>query len=389
MVLNVMHKVAVSSLGLFAILTSAGCSSTSSPVETGRSPVVVGDAGQVPVEDGEESGNSVAPPSSNEPSSDEPPVGEGGFWTLVRSKDSLREHTEEWNYDDAGRLVKARVIQIRRDFEPYYAVDITLTYDGDKITSVNDPLPDDLSELTYEYELQEGRVVEYRSTHAGMPNDSKSFTYDAEGRLIGSTDNDPGDDDTFVLERREDGEPHQLLWNGEVSCVYSWRHVWLNTTCYTDGVATQIYEADASERLARLTFDGSTTVTYTYDDAGRLTTQTSGPSVYEYTYASDGRLVESSGPGYQESRIYDDLGLLREVRWVDGSSTTTTTFAYERVSASEVIETETAPDRTVVRTYKRLPHAPTGEPQLPSVWTILHMDQPNVYRAPTDYSKVP
>lgn len=315
--------------------------------------------------------------------------GNGGYWTLVHSKDSQYPLAEEWTYDDASRLVKARVINLRRDVDPYYAVDITITYDGDHVSSVHDRVPEELVDLTYEYELQSGRVVAYTEAAAGEVNDSRTFDYDAEGRLVGGHEDYYGDESTWVLQRRQNGEPSQLSKNGEVACVYSWRHVWLGTTCYTGGVVSQSYEADPSERLSRLTFDGVNTVDYTYDEAGRLTSQTNGSSVFSYRYAADAKLLEARSPGYEEVRSYDDKGLLRQVRGTDGSTTYSTDFTYERVSANEVIETETSAQRTVVRTYQRLAHPPTGEPLLPSYWTILRMDQPTVYMAPVDYSVVP
>lgn len=422
-----MHIVARSSLGSLGILLSVGCSSTSSPVDRDRSQVIGVDAGDGRGGESEASGESLGsdvttfPDATAEQSAVEPPdettiheatgpapTGatssgptsselpgetttsntEAGHWALVRSEDSGQEFVEHWTYDDAARLVDARVIRVRRDLVPYYAVDITLTYDGDHVTSVHDALPEDAVDLTYEYELEEGRIAIYTQAVDGELNSTQTFEYDAEGRLIGSRESYSGYESVWTLSRRPSGDPSELSQDGRVLCAYSWRHIWLGTTCYTDGVAAQIYEPDADGRLGRMILD-DVSVEYGYDDAGRLTFQTSGANVYEYRYSADGKLVESTGFGNDELRTYDERGLLTAVSWKNGSDTRTTTFTYERVSGDEVIETETSADRTVVRTYRRLSHAPTVEPLLPSYWTLLHMDQPNVYIAPTDYSQVP
>jgi hypothetical protein len=55
-------------------------------------------------------------------------------------------------------------------------------------------------------------------------------------------------------------------------------------------------------------------------------------------------------------------------------------------NTEETAATSTSSDHT---SYVRLPHAPTGEPVLPSYWTILRTDQPTVYTAPLDFSGVP
>lgn len=383
MTLNLVSRVGQRSATLLGLLVMLGCSSAKSPLAQERSTVVTADAGGVTEADQA----TTEPPTSPAPSADEPSANDG-HWVLVQSKDSNRDFAESWNYDDNGRLVEARVMHVRRDIDPYYAVDVTITYAGDHVTSVHDAEPEDLVDSTYDYDLEAGRVVEYSQTHSGEVNDTRTFAYDAEGRLSGSHEVSYGNDITWTLERRESGAPFRLLNNDEVACFYDWRLGWLGTTCYTDGEATQTYLPDASKRLGHMTL-GNTTVVYTYDADGRLTSQTAGSSVYEYRYSPDAKLLETLSPDARESRVYDARGLLQEVSWTDGSSTQTRTFTYERVSVDEVVETETYEETTIVRTFKRLSHAPIGEPQLPSFWTELGMDQPSVYIAPTDYSQVP
>jgi YD repeat-containing protein len=150
-----------------------------------------------------------------------------------------------------------------------------------------------------------------------------------------------------------------------------------------------VYEPDGADRVGSLRFDGNDTVQYYYDEADRLTMIRHANSTFEYRYAADGKLLESIGPEYEELREYDEFGQLREVRWSDESGVATTTFTYERRSQDEVIQTEVSDHRTVVRTYARLSHAPTREPELPSYSTVLRMVQPTVYMAPLDFSTVP
>lgn len=440
-----MHYVARFGLSLLGIGLGVGCSSTTSPLERGRSPVLNSDTGDGSGEQGEATGDSshadsatradgshptpsdettvgkttvgkttgetkpvgttaagesTAPPPSSvgstsaEPSSQPadgttPTNTKAGYWALVRSEDSGQAIVEHWDYDDAGRLVNARVIRVARAVEPYYAVDITLRYDGDHVTAVHDALPEGMVDITYGYQLQEGRVVEYTQATDGEANLTETFEYDDAGRLIGSREVTSGSESVWTLSRRPDGEPGELSLDGRLLCRYSWRTRWLDTTCYTNGEVSQVYEGDVEERLARLTLEGTPAVAYSYDEAGHLTQQTNGTYVHEYKYSSDGKLLESRITGSSELRTYDERGLLREVSWSNGSTTITTVFTYERVAADEVIETETSGDRTVVRTYRRLAHVPTVEPLRPSFWSILRMDQPDVYIAPTDYSNVP
>ncbi len=411
-----MHGIDASSLGLLAVLLGVACSSatstsfpdgghddapeTSEPSSDGNAATNDvantdggGNSDPAPTSapgDTAPPGNTALPDDATLPGDDtSPPNPAVEHWALVRVEDSERAFAEEWEYDAASRLVKARVARFRRDQEPVYAVDVTITYDGNQVTSVHDAAPAELVDVKYQWELEAGRVVSYVESTADETHDSRVFTYDGEGRLVGSYENYYGDESVWTLERREGGEPSQLLQDGEVVCSYSWRHVWLGTTCYLDGAVSQTYEPDTSGRLGGLTIDGSQTVRYTYDDAGHLTSQTSGETVYEYRYSAEARLLEARGPGYEELRSYDDSGLLEQIRWTDESATLTTTFTYARVAADEVLETETSPAGTVVRTYRRLAHPPQGEPQLPSYWTVLRMDQPSVYMAPVDYSKVP
>lgn len=433
-----MDSLAFGRWGVFGVLVSLGCSSVSSPPERRRSPASSQDGGaatdvgkgntseaasetslgpqsNTDSTTGEEEVNrckpSPAPAPAPETSSGAQPnpdgtteadsssetdldvdagaAVEGEHWALVRLEDSNLPYVEEWTYDAAARLVKARIVNIRRDLEPYYAVDITNTYDANRVVSVHDRLPEDLVDLTYEYELEAGRVVTYVESAEGETYESRAYVYDSEGRLMGSRETHSGEEEEWRFERRENGEPSQLFRNDELACAYEWRHMWLGTTCYNAGVVSQVYYPDAAGRLGSLSFDGSEPVNYSYDDAGRLTAVLHTNAAYEYRYAPDGKLLASTGPDYEELREYDEFGQLREVQWSDESSVSTTTFTYERRSADEVVQTEVSSQRTVVRTYARLPQAPTSEPALPSYWTLLRMDQPSVYIAPLDFSNVP
>src|SRR5690606_12620066 len=147
-------------------------------------------------------------------------------------------------------------------------------------------------------------------------------------------------------------------------------------------------QPDAAGRLGLLKYEDTVRV-YTYDDAGRLTRQQQGDWYSEIEYTADGKVAATREPTADEAYIYDELGLLREVQRRYGTDRVTTTFEYERVSDDTVIETETTPEHTVVRTYQHLSREPVGQPQIPSFWTLLRMDQPSRYVAPPDYSKVP
>src|SRR5690606_1193808 len=127
------------------------------------------------------------------------------------------------------------------------------------------------------------------------------------------------------LSWRAGDDPIELLRDGEVACVYSWRHTWLGTTCYTDGKASETYQPDAAGRLGLLKYEDTVRV-YTYDDAGRLTRQQQGDWYSEIEYTADGKVAATREPTADEAYIYDELGLLREVQRRYGTDRVTTTF---------------------------------------------------------------
>lgn len=395
-----MHSVAFNRWSLVGLFLSLGCSGESSPVSRGRSPVVGSTTDGVTElasegstsDDGTFGGSQPSGESTREgdTSGVEPVRTTGGQqWVLVREEDPDVPFVQEWEYDDMARLVHARILGFRRDVQPYYVTDVSITYGRDRVTSLYDHQPEDLLDLEREYQLESRRVVSFTESAAGEVHDGRTYEYDSDGLLMGSRETHSGEDEVWRLERRVDGEPWRLFQNDELVCDYEWRTRWLGTKCYTNGAVSQTYEADQNERLARLSYDGVTPSEYSYDDAGRLTEIRHGDAVFEYRYSIDGRLLESKGPDFEELREYDDVGLLREVRWRDDYHTSTTFFSHERLSAHEVVQTETRDQKRIVRTYHRLPQPPTQEPVLPSYWSILRTDQPNVYMAPLDFSNVP
>lgn len=432
-----MHELRTSSLAWVGLWFVGACSSASSGFDTGRDPVVGADSSAETEEDydsssSSENGGSLGeladktngtasgdptPPDgktpSNDPATPHPastdnatssdgaqagpttpngsatPAGDG-FWALVRSDDSFHPQPEEWVYDAQARLVRSREIRLRRDPVPFYAVDTTITYDGDRVRVVHDAEPEDVTDITEEYELDAGRVVSLTTSHDGEPNRVTTFEYDEMRRLVASRELYLPDSETvWTLSWRAGEDPMELARDGEVVCAYGWRHLWLGTECYIDGRVSQTYQPDAGGRLGLMTYEDGTWVSFSYDDAGRLTRQESLYWFNEIDYTADGKLLATRESTADEAYIYDDLGLLREVQRRYGTDRVTTTFEYQRVSDDTVIETETSPDQTVVRTYQRLSRPPVGLPQVPSFWTLLRMDQPLRYIAPPDYSNVP
>ncbi len=334
-------------------------------------------------------GSESEPPNEASPSDASP---DGVYWVLVRSEDPNEPFAQEWEYDDAGRLVRARLVGQRRAPDPdhQFGVTVTLTYEGNLITRLVDRDPTDLIDVKYEYVVNNGRLVAYSEGDAGEVTGRRNFAYDAQGRLIGGCSSE-GNETTWTVERQANGIPTRLLENDELRCSYEWRHQWLSTTCYYDGEVTGVYSA-TDGRLTSATLREQD-FAYTYDSAGRLAsertlTNRGEEALQTFTYSAEGQLLRSVSTYITQSRTYDEQGLLREIRYSNNDEPFAIRFDYQRISPDEVVETETNEVYSVVRTYRRLTTKPLREPQLPDFYTEVGAVLPSVHVAATNYDLV-
>jgi RHS repeat-associated protein len=150
-------------------------------------------------------------------------------------------------YDALGRVVTATNAAGETT---RYAYDVL-----DRVTSVTDPL----SQVT-------------------------AFTYDAAGRL------------TSVTDAKGSVTQYQYDSNGRRSAEVA-----------PDGRRTTFaYRAD--NLLSTITWPDNTTITYQYDNNKRVTRETAGSEVINYTYNAVNQLTSATGPGGAVSYTYDNAG---------------------------------------------------------------------------------
>ena len=113
---------------------------------------------------------------------------------------------------------------------------------------------------------------------------------------------------------------------------------------------------DLAGRAHVVTNPDASTVTYGYDDAGRLLTKdysSDNPADVTYTYDTDGRrasMTEATSPAHRTDYTYGDLGLLASVTEKSGT-TTTSTVGYDRDSTGHVTAIHYPDSRVVTQTY--------------------------------------
>jgi YD repeat-containing protein len=344
----------------------------------------------------------TSPPETTSPAEPTSPPETTAYWAAVRSVDSGYPLVEEWEYNQDAQLVRAQIVHLRRSVDPYYLVQRSLTFEDNKVRVFDDyPESEQFRDVTSEYVLDGGRVVQYSESRGGTVEVLETFEYDAQGKLVGGYYNNGGDEAIFRLERSSGGEPSRLFKNDQLLCTYSWRHSWLGTSC-SFGQQTESYKANNG--LLTVWQDDSSIQRFTYDSASRLTGITddkyftvpvdfTGDPTYSdtitHSYSPEGKLIESVYPLHRELREYDERGLLSASHIIDETGTYTDSYTYERLKRTEVLERRSSGGDTVETTYRLFDREPTTVPTRPSFFAEIGMSLPEPYYAPTDYSAVP
>src|SRR5205823_5941751 len=214
----------------------------------------------------------------------------------------------------------------------------TSTYDSDNhLASVTLPLGE---KTTYFYN-QNGKlskVVDPRGNVQGAnPDDyATTFTYDAAGRLLTTTD--PLGHTTTQAYDKVGNETSVIdASNHTTSYAYDAQNRLTSITAPDTGVTTYTYDGAGNE-LTRVDAKNHTT-TYTYDGANEMLSLTS-PTSQKWTYAYDAdgnqtSMVDANGNSTQTAgdgtttRTYDAIGQVTAIGYSD--STPGVSFTYDAV----------------------------------------------------------
>lgn len=188
-------------------------------------------------------------------------------------------------------------------------------YDGaGRLATVDHPVTGQTSHVWD----RDGRLV----TEQLRDGQSRSFTYDAAGRVSGFAQDVVGAVRTTALDRDANGRIVRESTAGE-DTVYAYDPA--GQLLSTTGPALQAgYRYDSLGRRAAATVNGAE-IGYSYDAAGQLVQETVDGAVRDYAYDASGRrtgVVDASGT---TGHTYDARGLLDTVERTAAATGTTTT----------------------------------------------------------------
>jgi len=289
---------------------------------------------------------------------------------LIKVRDALGNETTT-AYDEVGNQIS---VVAPNGAETTYEYDAnrrmvsktdasgTIHYSYDAAGNIKSETDAEGNATTYEYDVL-GRPV--KTTFGD--NKTIEYSYDKNGNVTSKTDEGgitqySYDQDNNIIKTTEpDGEAVENGYDGAN-----------NSTTVTDENGTVAYSRDAVERLTKLVdqdggiasfdFDSAgrrttlrnangATTSYTYDQAGRLSsvkTETStGNSLQQFVYTHDqlGNILTEETDSGKETYGYDTLGQL--TRWIDKNSQATT-YAYDEVGN---LTSQTDSEGTTTCTY--------------------------------------
>jgi RHS repeat-associated protein len=210
---------------------------------------------------------------------------------LTRRDDN--QHVTTWAYDDAGRLAS----ELKPDPDgagPQTAPLTTHTYDpnGNLLTTV-DP----------------------NGNATADPNDGKTtYGYDGANRLTSIDYSDPGTPDvTFTY----DNVGNRLQMTDSTGTETRTYDNLDRLKTVTRGSDTFAYAHDAVGNVTQRTYPGQSPLDYGYDGLDRLQTVGTGAGQTTYAYDIASNLTQTTLPsanGHVETRVYDRIGRLTEVK---------------------------------------------------------------------------
>lgn len=239
----------------------------------------------------------------------------------LKSVTDRRGNTAEYEYDPIGRVT---LVGWERDGEDDYESTQKFAYDDhDRLVSVEDSAPG-AGTVTFEYDEWD-RVVKETSTADGSAG-TVTREWDSADRLVGSHVSGLPE----VRYRYNELDQVTSIGQGEVTSALTYDKAGrVKTQTMPGGITRANSYSDAGDLTGLKYLSGDEeigTLTYGYDDAGRLAStggslaEANLPGAYEDAQIADGSRIEQSG-GYRFT--HDDAGNITRAESPDGESATT------------------------------------------------------------------
>ncbi|MEU6291379.1 DUF6531 domain-containing protein [Streptomyces sp. NPDC046988] len=264
---------------------------------------------------------------------------------------TLRENSdlsEDFDYDDAGRLKKTRGFAYTYDdagqmLTRQYGdgTKITYTYDNDGRTAT---MAADSTTTKYAYD------AEANLTRTTLPNTLvEDRTYDTAARLTSVNATKAGAVVTkTALTLSPAGQPNRIDTTRAGVATGGYDLTYDKAGRITSGCAPQPQVSGcASSRTTSYTYDkagnrltstlGTTATSYTYDDAHQLTSSTTGSTTTSYDYDGDGNRTKAGANTY----TYDLAGQISAAK-VEGTS-----YVYQHDAEGNLVASRQLPGRPV------------------------------------------
>ena len=227
------------------------------------------------------------------------------------------------NYDNAGnacRIIDKNGNVLRSEYGAY---GLEQTYFENSAES---------KEYTYD---KLGRLIGTTATSEDGEETEESYEYDVFGRMIKKTSAN-GSVQNYVYDANSNIISHELKKNGTTQNLteYTYDNVNRMTTLANNGITTS-YTYDANGNVTEKALSNGVTTTYTYNNAGLMTyTETrNGENVYTYSdceYMLNGLLINVEMPGTEKAYVYDGIGRLTGETVTEGTTVSVSdTYSYD------------------------------------------------------------
>lgn len=298
---------------------------------------------------------------------------------------------ETWQYDDEVRLLAVdERVPCRCAEEPRQLS--RFSYSDSRAQRAIDRDADGVDdELLVVLRDERGRVTRFDRDLIDADDQSLTFTYDEAGRVVGETD-ERGTQRTAV--RDASGRVTTVLENGVVFARYTWDEAGRPTSVSSGELTTSyVYDDDGKvlqERHAKAnTFD--ITTTYRYDDDGRLVsvraTNTDDVdtelTTTEYRYDAAGNLVSQvsvdhrSGVTSTWEAAYDEFGRIVQSTMRSGDAGWTSSSAYRELGDNDLEVTTTDELGSTVTHFRRFATPLRNDLELPSLYVDFPAPSPS------------